>query len=215
MQESGRACGGDFTIESGERVSKTTRWDRFQAAPLWIWFIYFFIFGPLLAVAMLLIVPEMTISYAATIAPVAGILFASFMTLFVAAIRRREEKVTGRLPRADRAAIEHAVRTGELPTRRDLLHPLGDYAERKRRQHRTALISGPLTFGALALMWGVISLLIGHWWWWAGLGVPLGGLITNHVMARKYLAGLNRLEVALRMQSSERVHGEPSSKRPD
>ena len=73
------------------------------------------------------------------------------MAIFVAVMRRRDQRAAGPHGIPDRVAMARSLRSGELPTDEALDQPLLGLVERRRRQLRWASRFNPWFFGALGV----------------------------------------------------------------
>jgi len=127
--------------------------DRLRAAPLWVLFIYYAVaFG-----ALGLILPGGS-ARTVSAAIVTGLLFGGLMTAMSAVWRRRDRARAGNHPGTERAVLERALRTGELPADPALDSSLIGLIRRRREQLAWASKAGPVIFGFFAVVSGLVAL---------------------------------------------------------
>jgi hypothetical protein len=182
----------------------TTSWrDRSQTAPLWAWFLYFTIFGPLFAGSFWLADPDVTALGALFLMIFGGLGFSGLMTAWLAAVRRRDHDVLGDLTRSDRIEMARAARTGELPLDRALDRPMLALIERRRTQNRRSRVSLPFGGGAIALITAANALSTGSWWYWAHAAALTALVIAGTIQATRNVTKLDRLETAINIRIQE------------
>ncbi|WP_329518858.1 hypothetical protein [Spirillospora sp. NBC_01491] len=153
-----------------EQNMQTPSWrDRIQSGPLWAYFLYFMLFGPLTGGASLLFTDAST-SAVLLMAMFGNLSFAGIMTWWMAVMRRRDADATGGIQKAEMLKMARAARTGELPPDRILDHPMLALIERRQRQNRRSLVSLPLILG-FGIMYSFVNALnsSANYWWLVGM----------------------------------------------
>ncbi len=132
----------------------------------------------------------------------AGLLFGASMTVFIAVMRRRDQRAAGPSGIPNRSAVVHALRTGELPSDEALDPPLLALIERRRRQLRWASKINPWFFGCLGAL-AVIDVVAEH----DAVSVVYAGTYVAFLVYMRHAVNrgvtrLDRLESAIRDRSN-------------
>jgi hypothetical protein len=167
--------------------------ERLITAPTPVLFVYFaVIFG-----GLTFLIPEPPLPRSAGLAIFDGLFFGVCMTTWAAIMRRRDRASAGDRADTDRLVLARALNSGTLPEDPTLDPTIARLIERRRRQNRWAMKTGPWLFGVAALVSVIIALTEAEPVWFLYAAFFIGVMLWSHRSSNRIEQRFRSLEAQL------------------